>query len=740
MKLTKLRAQTYGPIKDIELDLDYTGVTFIFGMNKDSSETGVTNAAGKSLLIGALPEIAYDHHPGEQGRTAVKSKDKTVLSFTCVNDAGVTYEYQKHLAPKKEFVILKDGKNTKSRGLDYGHEKVKAILGNEEEFFTRVYIDGTQPHPLIRGKAADQQAFFVNLCKLQDVDATRKLLTNELREVQKAAASYREVRTMFDDLKAKTIKGEELVALKIRLAEAEADHATLMERFQRDQKLRDLVAFEEDNKEIIEGVKALTKLSVFEETYDAYKSRRARLKEKRESALAWSAYKERLKQVKADREPKLKELMELVNTDDQDKIRERSNEYSDARERVTVLTADIQRLTSALVEVDELLEEPKYTADHCSGKVEIIRQQLEHAREFKNGKCPTCGSEVDAHDPEVLKVDLQKWKTRLAKAKEYSAQQEILSVNRETKTSLKLKNKQLEVAQAEKAKLAKWHKAYTLVNQIPDLPVAPDNVVKADIEAIDAKLEETGAALQLFRAAAPVIEKIRQTETLDPIKRAKAKSKIDVGGKLSALNAEIAEASAKITVQTENLKQMKTLRTRGLVLKKQADDEPVLKALIKAYSKTGYKKLRIQQYAAVFQEQINKFASVFFTEETTFELTYDTKLVFSALRKKGKVVKKIPVARLSGTERALLTMIVVAASLSLQPKKERLNVLFLDEPDAHMGYKARDHFLRGLSLLNKVIPHIIVVTPKSDVHMEGSRSFTVVKERGVSKLVPGRVQ
>jgi len=72
--------------------------------------------------------------------------------------------------------------------------------------------------------------------------------------------------------------------------------------------------------------------------------------------------------------------------------------------------------------------------------------------------------------------------------------------------------------------------------------------------------------------------------------------------------------------------------------------------------------------------------------------------------------------------------------LSLVPAQNRSNILILDEPDVNMGDEMRENFIKFLPMLNKIVPHIIVITPKSERIYPNATYYTVIKEKGWSRI------
>ena len=330
MRLSKFWVQGYGTFaKRAEFDLDYKGITTIFGLNKDAG-AAYTNASGKSLLFTSIPEIAYGTPPSGKDQTKhVKAEigvefknDKDVVSFTKTYGKG-----------KKGFVVLKNGKDVNVRTLDYAQKKLQQYFGgSEEDFYTTRYIDNTIPHPLIVGKAATRQDFFVRMFNLENVDAIRHLLLAELREVQKVSSTYKEVKALFLDLKEKALGQDEIEEKQGRIDKLKAKQDSLLSQLNKYQVVRDLIRFETQNADLITLFNKTCSLGTYDSVVFNTKTAIKRAKEQKELAQEWELYTRMHKAYSKDRAPLVEKIKQLVGDDWDIKIvKKKASAWTDAQ-------------------------------------------------------------------------------------------------------------------------------------------------------------------------------------------------------------------------------------------------------------------------------------------------------------------------------------------------------------------------------------------------------------------------
>jgi DNA repair exonuclease SbcCD ATPase subunit len=184
------------------------------------------------------------------------------------------------------------------------------------------------------------------------------------------------------------------------------------------------------------------------------------------------------------------------------------------------------------------------------------------------------------------------------------------------------------------------------------------------------------------------------------------------------------------------------MKDRLLEMRAELINEEPLKLLVEAYSDKAMKRMAIKSVSTKLMHEINKYAKLIFPEDFDFGFSWESsKISLTVTRKyrQGKKVKTLTsdVRKLSGAESKLYTFILVLAHLTFVPARKRSNVLILDEPDSNMSAETSEAFKKLLPILNKVIPSIIVITPRTEQRYEGAQEFTVLKEKGEAKIVSG---
>jgi DNA repair exonuclease SbcCD ATPase subunit len=208
---------------------------------------------------------------------------------------------------------------------------------------------------------------------------------------------------------------------------------------------------------------------------------------------------------------------------------------------------------------------------------------------------------------------------------------------------------------------------------------------------------------------------------------------LELTGRLGALRA-------KVEALRERLQERKALRAKIADIEAQLDDIDALDVLDKAFSSsTGVKQMVINTICRSLEAQVNKYAKFLFPEDYLFEFDLATQFNITCTRTLGDTQLVSDVRRLSGAEAGLFNLVLALSLMSFLPPAKRCSVLVLDELNANFGPDVNQSFIRFLSVLNKVIPHIIVITPKSeDNYGEDVRYFTVVKRHNASTIVSGR--
>jgi DNA repair exonuclease SbcCD ATPase subunit len=739
-KLKTIRAQNYGPIKDIELDMDHVGVTIVRGQNLDAgSGLGHTNAAGKSLLMSVLPEMMWGSPPSGRDRTKIGGpKTETILSQTWVKADGTELTFKKHYGKGKRFEILKNGKTLNNRTLQWAQDRLKSIVGGSEEgFYSTRFIDSTIPHPLIVGSAATRQEYLVRLFKLENVDAIRKVLLVELRDVQKAGAAYREIKNVFDSQKEKAGSLKDYDSNVELLKRLTAKQKKLLSALNRTQWVQSLLQFEERNERLLSKFDKLTTLGSFADDMEQLELKISKLVRQLKSASEWTEYKIERAQWKSRTKKLTAELEELgVAADfDHDKILKRAKRSRAAQIDLGVVDAEIRQTRSRIEDLDLTpVEKSRHDPDEIRKRLDSLRDELEHVSKFHSGKCPTCGSKVEARSKSEIKDEIEVQSKRLKAALRYKKFVEAEEQNQKLRSELsELKAKREEL----QAKCdPEIEKAAQVVYKFEEPPEKPRGE-PIDATSIQEQLDKSRDRLSTFKQFRDVIDTIGELRSIRKEDREEAKSNIDLADKVQALNVRVADLSARTVAQEQAIRTLKDLAAKGTELKEKAKDEKVIKALIDAYSKKGLKRALMERGSKRLEHQLNKMSRLFFAEDLVFEFKYGSSVEILVHRKFGKKVQVSDVKRLSGAEKRMFTLLLVAASVALTPAADRPHEIVLDEPESNLGPDALANFIKVIPVLNRIIPHIVVVTPRPDLEIPGARVVTVVKHRGVSTLKVG---
>jgi len=177
-------------------------------------------------------------------------------------------------------------------------------------------------------------------------------------------------------------------------------------------------------------------------------------------------------------------------------------------------------------------------------------------------------------------------------------------------------------------------------------------------------------------------------------------------------------------------------------MKEELKEEEALRLLVEAYSDKNIKRDAVKAVSSRLMAEVNKYAKSIFPEDFDFEFKWESskvQLLVNRRYREGKKTKVVTsdVRKLSGAESKLYTFVLVLAHLTFVPARKRSNVLILDEPDSNMSGETTESFKRLLPILNKVIPSIIVITPRTSERYEGAQEFTVLKEKGEARIVKG---
>ena len=712
--LLSIRGRRFVFYKEVEFDFSQPGLSVIRGLNKDAN-AGSTNASGKTSLFDIIKEIILDESTSSKKKY---KKGREPYAGITVQNGEHVYDILKYLG-KKRFIITRDHKDKRARGLEYGNSLVKKITGieDEEELYSLYFLD-SNPHKLQSAKSVDRYRFFTNLFKLRDADNIRKLLNARLRTSLDAKAAFAEVKTNFIELKKGAVSVEEGERLAEKLTLQKSTQEKVTSQLARARKARDLVQFSVTNEKQITRFLNLSSVDTIEDDIRTLKSERAAHVDKREAVDAWRVYDKQMVQYRKHLEPVLAEIKGSKLS---------REEAAEGAAKYRKLSANVEQLREvADADLDELPEQ-LLSVEKLSLKVSRLKEELNHLEGIEDGVCSTCGQPYKSErtKKEVILL-LAGAQARLQEAKK---QQELERNHQERKRACsRIGELELEL---EILKLA--NRIHKLWEKIPDRPVKPEQE-RPEQEDIEVKIDRLSRRIEFLETVAPMVPMIQQSQELPEKDKQLAESVIKLEELSSTLSEEVSSLQSKFNLARDAHKRLRTMKKRAMDLRKQASDAPILQAMVKVYSNKYLIRMMVERYAKAVERQVNKFRKLLFSEDFTFKFEVGTKFNIWVSRRYGKKVVVSDVRKLSGAESTFFGLLLLVSLLSLVPKKRRMNFLILDEPTARMGDEAREAFARFLPILNKVIPHIVIITPREDENYEGAKVFRAVKSKGVSRL------
>lgn len=712
--------------KEVEFDLSATGLDLVLG----------DNGAGKSLLFTQIPELIFGRPPIGTKKDASRSGE-TFFSFE-KNGAEYEVSFAFDKKGKETRTFSKNGKVLTDRGLDYIKEKIQAVVGrNEQEFYSLDFLDSHQLHPLIAGSNIDRRTFFTRVLRLNSVDGIKSLILKQLRDIdhkKSVLGTHRERIVELKDLLAKENRSE----LEEKIATLKDKNTKLLKKADEYARLKTAINFRKAHEPLFKLIakEADNDLERFDAYLAALKNQLKSNKAKLEAAIAWTQWLTISRDYKKKAAEILGPIQAMFDKYGREELLAKSVRYEALQTKRDKLFAGVDGGIEAggteYIALKGKLEKTKHESDYYRKLIAKYEHEIEHSRRFKSGTCPTCGQDTKklGLSPEDSKDKLVRAKDLLHKALKYEGWESL----RPTYIEYKRLSAELTEVDEQLAKLKKFHAISEALRQLPTKPEAYEGK-KYDEATIRKLIEMDVKRLNLaatFHNASEVIAAAIELEGREEeIESFSASEAAETTAGLSRLEVRLAHWTAAREEAIKVSKKIKALK-EGIV-----DEEP-LKLLLKASGNSGVKQLLIKRAASVLEGQVNKYTKAFFPEDYRFEFCLGTQFNILVHRHDGKKVVTSDVRRLSGAEKKFFALLLLIGLLSMLPKSRRSNVLILDEPTANMSPKMTDAFSRFLPVLNKVIPHIIILTPRLDEHYESARVWTVVKNKGVSTLCKGR--
>jgi DNA repair exonuclease SbcCD ATPase subunit len=724
--------------KNLHFDIP-KGLSVIYGLNRTNGRKSMqANGAGKSSAFAAIGETLYEEPIVGLKEDTIKQGTRTVHMILDKKKVDVVRKNSK-------LEIVVNGKAKEFRKKSDGKAWLAKYLPmSQAEFNTYGFLDARVPHPLVMGSSTERKRFFTEAFGLDKIDVERRLFEAELAKLKRVRTAYKELKAVFDADKARALPKEERLRLVAKRKRYEAELDELQRKHVRLQDIARLLAFEESSKKQIRQFNELCPdldeySQLYADTQANLKDNKAKLKD----AKAWAEYQRDSRKYTKAFEALSDESKALIGKLGFKKARTRCKEAATELDELQGRLEKAERHKDSKPDKPIKPDEARPTSDRkeLRARLESLQHKLVHAIKFGSGTCGECGQEVKVKDPKELKRKVKAVDAELGLIDLWEEYDEAKAVYR------KWADKQAEYDD-EGEKIGDSIKALKRLRRIGkelrDLPTEPEPFEgrKLEAEVVEQMVDEDRKRLELLEFIDPNIDNVRDLRKLTDKQRSAASIGPKLNQRINDLHEKLSSLKAKLEVNRSVTDGLQKMKDRLLEMRAELINEEPLKLLVEAYSDKAMKRMAIKSVSTKLMTEINKYAKLIFPEDFEFGFSWESsKISLTVTRKyrKGKKLKTLTsdVRKLSGAESKLYTFILVLAHLTFVPQRKRSNVLILDEPDSNMSAETTEAFKKLLPILNKVIPSIIVITPRTEQRYDGAQEFTVLKEKGEAKIVVG---
>lgn len=745
-----------GPFKDSTLHIK-PGLTTVYGLNQsEGAHSANGNAAGKSFLLSIPSEIVYEDPIIGEKQDRVK---EGVRSFSFKNTKGQVVDLTREGTGR--LTITVDGKNVTPRSAADRKKLVKKLFNiSQEKYNTYIHVDARKPHPLVMGTSVERKRFFTEFFPLGSLDEERKLYAKELLRLKKERAVYAEVREQYLQAKKGLLPQEERMKLKKLIAKYENKLEALLSKQAEAMEVKQALDF-------VTGAKDEVKI-VFDTLSDDTVMTKKLFKQRFKKRVAeyeydkkimgqanewadWKKENDRYQEKLGGLSMRAQKLLHKYGSvkdaikkieKSLDGLREQERKWDKLHDKADDIKADLRTYT--LKKVDK----PKGYAEDTSDIQNLYstyKHQLEHAEKFSEGKCEYCGSQVKIKDPSTLKKKVKETRELLVACTAYRQyrkdKKEVTSLIAQLDEIKKQKAK-LESVPADLAKLEKVHAE---LKNLPDSPGEYQGKYKGKtlegVGQVRLRLEHSERAVRAYTFVKPHLKLLERVSSIskEEYKAVQKFLKKDLHDQLTDMQGKVADWKAKLSLHNTQKKTVKKLKYRLSELKDDIDLIEPLKKLVEGFKDQNVKRMAIEALSTLLMKQVNHYAKMVFPEDYKFSFNWTATQVSILVHRRFGKKRSTPtdVRKLSGAESKLFTLILILALMTFVPKKERCSTLILDEPAANFHDETHERFKKLLPIILKIIPSVVIITPKHEEVYAGSRNFTVHKVNGVASIRKG---
>lgn len=736
------------------------GITNVQAVNLNRPGRG-SNYSGKSLLFTSLVNVMKNTEPLITKNAKTHTKD----IFAKKSEVGLTLVKDKHVfgvvKKRTKTTIDKNGKPLDLRTQALANDYIDRLINtNEEEFFTLYYIDSRRPSSFQFGTSVSRFDFFTSLFRLNDVDETRKWFRQQANELKKSQSVADRVKDELKelgkekdvgDLADKVTKGQEWQKSLTREARTIQKQLHLVEMYRMYKPLKEKydTLFKETGstnprKEAREIDEQLDKLEHQRDKATRAKERadqRDRLQAKLDGVKLSSRFA-----LLSDR--KLQRILDLIEKKRRsvgDLPRKPKSVEEPKLKKVRRLLAehdDFKGLNWIKIQSEAAKRKSKAEGKVSSAKEEAAEFESHFGSHSKEAECPTCKTSLSSN---ALKSVRAAFSRDLAKGKRdvqiwdriERASQQYLDFVDAVEQQEKYQTAKRVLAKLDKYPVDAIAEVLRLRSRISDLPSdAPVRDTTGDEKKLRKRKE---SLLKLSSLKGQLgdfkdVDELKEAKALDPKKLKRKQEQIDE--ELNELLKKLPKLQSELDQVTEHNKRRRKLKREYKELTEALKDLKLYEAMADAYSTAGFKHLLIKKIAQMVERNMNHYAKFLYQEQYTFELRVNTNAFDALVTRKGGLSD---IRRMSGAESRIFSLLFALSILPFIPKERRFNFMILDEPgenlDAGMLQIFRDVLLPELA---KIIPSVVVISPKDEFVTASTRLVTVVKQGAHSRLIEGK--
>lgn len=726
--------------KDVSFEVT-PGITAVYGLNRTNARTsGNGNGAGKSFVFSQIGEIAYESPIVGERQDGIKVGNRVIKTYIKGKKVDI-----KRMGSKLEIVV--EGKPKKFRTKPLAKQWLADHLPlNQEEFNAYAYMDARIPHPLVMGSSTERKKFFTSFFGLDKLDMERKLFTAELAKLGKIKAAYSEVMSEYRTAKEQLMDDDRLESKTARVEELQEELTDLNAKNIRLQTYAQLLNFEASAKLQLKVLRELCPDGITSEEFtNLVESNKWNLKTNKadlEEAQAWEQYQrdcrhydKAVAKLSADA---TKLVAKFGLKDARTKCKDSADQVAKVRSRLSKARSEVKTLEAQLSEpLPKKVKTPEGDKKEIRARLDSLEHQYAHGRKFKSGSCETCGQAVKIKDPAELKARIEALEETLEAFDDANIYKQ--AVEKQASMQAELAEAQA-IVDTETPKIESLGRYAVLVDELVDVPRRPAKFEGKKLEVCvkQRMLEEDRERKQLLEFLQPNLATILALQALTDKQRQSGSMAVRLQARLNAIHEKLSKLRASLEVNALVMTNVKRLRTKLKSMKAELVNEEALRLLVESYSDKAMKRMAVQAISSRLMTEVNKYARYVFAEDFSFEFKWDSsQLQILVHRRYGKKTDTSDVRKLSGAESKLFTWVLVLALLTFVPARKRCNFMIMDEPAANLSLESLEKFKALLPILNKVIPSIIILTPRTDERYVGAREITVLKEKGGATLVEG---